>query len=68
MPQPTPIDPTEAEFDPAESPIAWFGELLLSIDRGDYRRAAESQRQLARLGWSVSRRQPGRSGRQEVGR
>jgi hypothetical protein len=47
-----------AEFRPEESPIAWFGELLLAIDRGDFDRAAESQRQLARLGWRVDRRKP----------
>jgi hypothetical protein len=43
---------------PEDSPIAWFGELLLAIDRGDYRRATEAQRQLIRLGWSVVRRKP----------
>ena len=41
---------------PEESPIAWFGEMLLAIDRGDFERAAESQRQLDRLGWRVNRK------------
>jgi hypothetical protein len=44
------------EFAPEDSPIAWFGELVLSIERGDFGRAAESQRQLERLGWRVDRR------------
>jgi hypothetical protein len=44
-----------------DSPIAWFGELLIAIGREDYPRAAESQRQLARLGWNVTRRKPRRS-------
>ena len=43
-------------FRPEESPIAWFGEMLIAIDRGDFERAAESQRQLDRLGWRVSRK------------
>jgi hypothetical protein len=40
-------------FRPEESPVAWFCELLIALDRGDYQHAAESQRQLNRLGWSV---------------
>jgi hypothetical protein len=44
-------------FRPEESPIAWFGEMLIAIDRGDFdRAAAESQRQLDRLGWRVTRK------------
>ena len=42
-------------FRPEESPIAWFGEMLLAVDRGDWSRAAEAQRELNRLGWNVSR-------------
>jgi hypothetical protein len=30
--------------------------MLVAIDRGDYMRAAESQRQLDRLGWRVNRK------------
>jgi hypothetical protein len=36
-----------------DSPIAWFGELILAKDRGDFRRATEAQNELSRLGWSV---------------
>jgi len=43
-----------------DAPIAWFGEMLLARDRNDFQRAAEAQRQLARLGWSVHYRKPGR--------
>ena len=44
------------DFRPEESPIAWFMEMLLAADRGDFERAAESQRQLDRLGWRVDRK------------
>lgn len=44
------------EFRPDDSPIAWFGEMLLAVDRRDLDRAAESQGQLSRLGWRVDRR------------
>jgi len=52
MPRTKPPD----DFRPEESPIAWFGEMLLAIDRGDWSRAAEAQRELNRLGWNVDRR------------
>jgi hypothetical protein len=55
---------TPDEFRPEESPIAWFGEMLLAIDRGDFSRAPESQRQLDRLGWRVNRRRLNNSRRQ----
>jgi hypothetical protein len=45
---------------PEESPIAWFGELLIAIDGGDFDRASESQRQLDRLGWRVVTRKGSR--------
>ncbi len=49
-----PITPSENPPDRYEdSPIAWFGELILAKDRSDFRRAAEAQQELARLGWSV---------------
>jgi hypothetical protein len=41
-----------------DSPAAWFVELLLAKDQGDFQQAAEAQRQLARLGWSVQYRKP----------
>jgi hypothetical protein len=44
-------------FRPEQSPIAWFGEMLIAIDRGDFEHAAESQRQLDRLGWRMTRKQ-----------
>jgi hypothetical protein len=50
-------------FRPEESPIAWFGEMLLAIDRGSFDRAAECQRQLSRLGWRVDRRKTPRTAR-----
>ena len=34
------------DFRPEESPVAWFGEMLVALDRGDFERAAESQRSL----------------------
>ncbi len=43
-------------FRPKESPIVWFREMLLAVDRGDFHRAAESQRQLDRLGWQVTQK------------
>jgi hypothetical protein len=55
-----------SDDNPERSPIAWFGELLLAKDRADFQRAAQAQRQLARLGWSVVFRTP-RPGRQGGG-
>jgi hypothetical protein len=37
------------DFRPGESPIAWFGEMLIAIARGDFERASNSQRRLDRL-------------------
>jgi hypothetical protein len=45
----------DARERPEDSPIAWFGELLLAIDRGEYSRASQAQAQLRRLGWRVAR-------------
>jgi hypothetical protein len=58
VPPTRPIAPDD--FSPEESPIAWFGEMLLAIDRGDFQKAAWAQRQLERLGWRVrkTRRDP----------
>ena len=36
MPRTRPPD----DFRPEDSPIAWFGEMLLAIDRGDWPRAS----------------------------
>jgi uncharacterized DUF497 family protein len=44
------------DFRPEESPIAWFGEMLVALDLGDFDRAAHSQHQLDRLGWLVTRK------------
>lgn len=49
---------TEVKTRPEESPIAWFSELLIAIERGEYRRAADVQEQLGRLGWIVRKRSP----------
>jgi hypothetical protein len=49
---------TKEPFRPEESAIAWFCEMLLAADRGDFQRAAEAQRELARLGFVVSRHKP----------
>jgi hypothetical protein len=43
---------------PENSPVAWFSELLIAIDHGEYHRASEAQDQLARLGWSVAPHKP----------
>ena len=51
-------------FRPEESPIAWFGEMRIAIDRGDFDRAAESQRQLDRLGWKGARKKSRPTSRQ----
>lgn len=57
MPRPSSLS-AEDPPRPEDSPIVWFSELLIAIDRGDYSRATESQRQLTRLGWSVQYRKP----------
>lgn len=38
-----------------DNPIFWFGEILLGLDRGDFRRASDAQGELVRLGWRVDR-------------
>jgi hypothetical protein len=43
------------DFRPDDSPIAWFGEMLIAIDRGDSARAAQARRRLNQLGWRVTR-------------
>ncbi len=56
MPQARPPDDTSDRYE--DSPIAWFGELLLAWERRDVDGAAEAKRQLSRLGWSVRYRKP----------
>jgi hypothetical protein len=46
---------------PEDSPVVWFSEMLIAIERGDFRRAAESQAELVRLGWEVKQRRAHRS-------
>lgn len=41
---------------PEQHPVAWFTELYVAIQHRDFGRAVESQRQLARLGWTVEPR------------
>lgn len=43
---------------PEDSPVAWFNELQLAMDRGDIDRASSAKSQLARLGWHVTRCKP----------
>ena len=50
--------PRDESDRPEDSPIAWFGEMLLAIERRDFRRATEAQLELSRLGWSVNPRKP----------
>jgi hypothetical protein len=65
MPRSSP--PVQDQFRFDDSPIAWFGELLIAKDRHDFRRAAQAQTELRRLGWSVVYRKP-RTGREGGGR
>jgi hypothetical protein len=46
-------DPPD-DFRPEDYPIAWFAEMLIALERGEFQRAAESQQRLERLGWRVS--------------
>jgi hypothetical protein len=64
MSRPKPPD----DFRPEDSPIAWFGEMLIAIDRGNFDQAAESQRQLDRLGWRVTRKRGRLTPRQQARR
>lgn len=52
---------------PEDSPIAWFAEMILALDRGYFEQAAESQRQLSRLGWRVDRRKTRQTAQDEKG-
>ena len=61
MPQVRPPENTSDRYE--DSPIAWFGEMILAWERRDIDRAAEAKRQLTRLGWSVQYRKP-RPGRE----
>jgi hypothetical protein len=59
MSQARPPDDKAARFE--DSPIAWFGEMLIAWDEGDIDRAAEAKRRLAALGWHVQYRKPRRA-------
>lgn len=41
-----------------DSPVAWFGEMKFAIEKGDFHRATEAQRELRRLGWTVDQTLP----------
>jgi hypothetical protein len=56
MPPARPYDDTRDRFE--DCPIAWFGEMVLALERRDIDRAAEAKRQLARLGWSILNHKP----------
>lgn len=45
---------------PEDSPVAWFASMCLARERGDFQRAADAQRELERLGWSVCAKAPRR--------
>jgi hypothetical protein len=42
----------------SDRPFVLMMHLVLADHRGDYQKAAESQRRLAELGWFVSRKPP----------
>jgi hypothetical protein len=50
-----PTSQSPDDFRPEENPITWFAEMLIALDRGNFRRASEAQDELARLGWRVDR-------------
>ena len=56
MPKASPPESASDRYE--DSPIAWFGEMLLAWERRDIDRAADAKRQLTRLGWSVQYRKP----------
>lgn len=40
------------------NPFRLVCDLMIADEKGDYERAVDSQRQLARMGWFVSRKPP----------
>lgn len=40
-----------SDRDPDDDPMATFAAMVIAQNRGQFRRAAEAQDQLARLGW-----------------
>jgi hypothetical protein len=50
---------------PIDWPLYWFARLEKAVEQGDHEAAAESQRELARLGVRVNYGRP-RADRQEV--
>jgi hypothetical protein len=60
------IQSTSPDYRPENDVIAWFAEMIMAVDRGNFEQAAQSQRQLRRLGWRVDRhdaRQTAQGGR-----
>ena len=51
MPEPT-VKPDNA------NPFRLVCDLMIADEKGDYERAVDSQRELSRLGWFVSRKPP----------
>jgi hypothetical protein len=43
-----------SQTDFRDSPIVWFAEMLIALERHDIDRASEAKRELARLGWRIS--------------
>jgi hypothetical protein len=46
---------TYRDYRPEQDAIAWFAEMIMAMDRGNFEQAAQSQRELRRLGWRVDR-------------
>lgn len=49
---------TQVEQDVRDWPLWWFSALEAAVERGDFVRAAEAQRELARLGVRVNYGRP----------
>ena len=41
-----------------DSPVVWFAEMVMAMDRRDIDTAAEAKRRLTGLGWHVQFRKP----------
>jgi hypothetical protein len=53
-------------FDYRDAPTYWFAVLEIAREKGDYDRAAEAQRELARLGVQVRYQKPKAASRKVV--
>jgi len=48
----------DREIQPRDMPLYWFAKLQRAVEEGDFEGAAESQRELARLGVRVAYGRP----------